>query len=719
MLSRRVYSRILYFVGAALALSLLASCVSAERTTSNTLAPPVAPQAPVVRDIHGERFTDHYAWLKDRDDPRTIAYLKAENAYTESVMSPTKALQKRLYNEILSRVQEDDTSAPYRKSGYWYYARTEKGKPYAVYCRKKSTLAAPEEVFLDGNALGAKQEYFALGVVEISDDGRTLAYSTDTNGSEKYTLRFKDLSTGKVLRDTIEGTYYSGAWSADGAMFFYVTPDAAMRPYQLRRHTLGTDPPSDTLVYEEKDERFNLSVSRSRCGRFILMDLESQAANECWSLDAHQPTTPLRLIAERRPNIEYTVETGPDRFYIITNDGAVNFRLVESPFETSGEPTWRTIIPGREDVTIEGIDCFARHLVVYERDRGQQKIRVRGYKNEPEQELTFPDAAYTLDSGDNEEFDSRTLRFEYESPVAPATVFDYDMETRERTLVKRQPVPNFDAANYEVERRLAPAPDGKQVPITILHKKGFARDGSSAGLQIGYGSYGFSYDPGFNSQVLPLVDAGMVYAIAHVRGGSDMGRSWYEDGRLRHKINTFTDFISCAEFLIREKYVAPNRLAIRGGSAGGLLMGAVINMRPDLFGAAVADVPFVDVINTMLDPTIPLTVTEYEQWGNPNDAGDYAYMRSYSPYDNVEAKAYPNMLVLAGLNDPRVGYWEPAKWVARLRALKTDTNTLLLKTNMEAGHGGASGRYEAIEEEAFIFAFILEQLGVTKNPPPR
>ncbi|MBL8744959.1 MAG: S9 family peptidase [Phycisphaerae bacterium] len=690
---------------------MLASCAWSPRG-ERAEGPPAAPKEPVVRDIHGERFVDEFAWLKNRDDPRTIAYLQAENAYTESVMSPTRTLQKRLYNEILSRVQEDDTTAPYRKHGYWYYSRTEKGKPYAVYCRKQGTLDAAEEVILDGNAMGAKEEYFALGVVEVSDDGRMLAYSIDTNGSERYTLRFKDLGTGRVLRESIEGTYYTGAWSADGKAFFYVTTDDAMRPYRLWRHAVGGEQAGDALLHEEKDERFNLSVTRSRCGRFVLMNLESQAANEWWSLRADDPTGTLRLIAERRPNVEYSVEAGPDRFYIVTNEGAVNFRLVESSFETAGEAAWRTVIPGRDDVTIEGVDCFARQLVVYERDRGQQRICIRGYKGEPEQRLSFPDAAYTIDAGDNEEFDSHVLRFEYESPITPATIFDQDMETGERTLVKRQPVPNFDPADYEVERRFAPAPDGRQVPITILHRKGFARDGSAAGLQYGYGSYGFSMDPGFSSQVLPLVDRGMVYAIAHVRGGSDMGREWYEDGRLRRKKNTFTDFIACAEFLIREKYVAPDRLAIRGGSAGGLLMGAVVNMRPDLFRVVIADVPFVDVINTMLDPLIPLTVTEYEQWGNPTDPGDYAYMRSYSPYDNVEAKAYPHMLVLAGLNDPRVGYWEPAKWVARLRSMKTDANVLLLKTNMEAGHGGASGRYDAIKEEAFIEAFILERLGV-------
>lgn len=680
--------------------------------------PPVAERSPIVRDVHAERFVDDYVWLKDRDDPRTIAHLKAENAYTHALMARTKPLQNRLYKELLSRVKEDDPTAPYRDKGYWYYSRTEAGKPYSVLCRKKGSLDAKEEVILDGNALGAKEEYFAVGVAEVSNDARWLAYSIDTNGSEKYTLRFKNLDTGNSLKDSIEGTYYSGAWSADGSTFFYVKTDEAMRPHQLWSHTVGDSASPDRLIYEEKDERFRLSAHRTRCGRFILIDLSSNAANEWWSLDARRPSDPPRLIAQRRPNVEYSVESGPDRFYIVTNDGATNFRVVESPFETTGEPRWRTVIAGRDEVTIEGIECFAKHMVVYERDRGVQKIRIRGYAGEAEQQLTFPDAAYALSAGDNAEFESRVLRFEYESPVTPPTVFDYDLDSRERVPVKQHEVPNFDPGKYEVDRVFAPAPDGKQVPITILHRKDFVRDATAAGLQIGYGSYGYAYDPEFDSAVLPIVDRGMVCAIAHIRGGSDMGRAWYEDGRLRHKKNSFTDFIACAEFLIREKYVAPDRLAIRGGSAGGLLVGAVTNMRPDLFRAVVAEVPFVDVINTMLDPTIPLTVTEYEQWGDPREAEDYAYMRSYSPYDNVEPKAYPALLVLAGLNDPRVGYWEPAKWVARLRELKTDQNVLLLKTNMEAGHGGASGRYEALEEEAFVQAFVLKELGVAEPTPP-
>jgi oligopeptidase B len=686
---------------------------SRDRAASATLTPPVAPRDPSIRDVHGERFVDDYAWLRNREDPRTIPYIEAENTYSKAMLAPLDPLAERLYDEMLSRLKEDDSTAPARRGEYWYYTRTEKGKAYRIYCRRRGSPTAPEEVYLDANQLAQGLDYFSLGVVDVSEDHRVLAFSTDELGNERYALRFKDLSTGQLFPDVVEDTSDDSAWANDHRTFFYTKVDTTTRPYQLWRHTLGTPSSSDVLVYEEKDERFRLGVSRSRHGRFILMNLSSNSNDEWWVIDADAPDAPPRVIAPRRPKVEYSVDVGPDRFFIRANDEHVNFRLVQAPIDDPSPANWLTVIGGRDGVTIEDIDAFANHLVISERENGLQQIRVRRYSDASDHTVSFPEAAYTTYVGDNDVFRTQTLRLMYTSPVTPPQVIDYEMESRQRTIVKKQEVPNYDAEKYVVERLMAPAPDGKLVPITLLRRRDMPRDGTGAGLMEGYGSYGVSNDPWFDSFAISLVDRGMFYAVAHVRGGADLGRGWYEDGRLRNKMNTFTDFIACAEFLMREKYVASDRLAITGGSAGGLLMGAVVNMRPDLFRAVVAFVPFVDVMNTMLDPTIPLTVTEWEQWGDPRNAEDYAYMRAYSPYDNVQAKAYPAMMVRTGLNDPRVAYWEPAKWVARLRALKTDDNPLLLVTHMGAGHGGASGRYERMREWAATYAFVLDQVGLS------
>ena len=675
------------------------------------LAAPRAPKDPTIRDVHGERFVDDYAWLKDRDDPRTTMYLEAENTFAQRAMAHTAELQGKLYKEMLGRVKEDDTSAPYRKGEYWYYSRTEKGKPYEIHCRKHRTLDAPEEIILDENALGAGKDYFATGIVDVSEDHRILAYSTDELGNERYALRFKDLTTGEPIGEVVLDTYTSSAWANDNKTLFYTKIDTASRPFQLWRHTLGTPAASDVLVYEERDERFRLDVGRARQGRFILVSLGSNASDEWWFIDADDPAAPPRVIGERREKVEYSVDVGPDRFFIITNDQHVNFRLAEAPIEAPGWPNWRTLVGGRDEVTIEGQMAFARHLVIFERDRGLEQIRVRRYADKSDHAITFSDDAYTVSRGPNEEFTSELLRFEYESPITPPSVIDYHMESRTRTIVKRLEVPAYNPDDYTVQRLMAPAPDGKLVPITLARRKDRPLGTGGPALLEGYGSYGYSSDPYFDSNIFSLLDRGFVYAIAHIRGGSDMGRAWYEDGRLRNKMNTFTDFIACAEHLQREGHTTPHELAILGGSAGGLLMGAVTNMRPELFGAVVSLVPFVDVINTMLDPTIPLTVTEWEQWGNPNDAGDYAYMRAYSPYDNLKAADYPPMLVRAGLNDPRVGYWEPAKYVARLRELTSAREDLLFVTNMGAGHGGASDRYEHLREWAYNYAFVIQQVG--------
>lgn len=698
---------------APLALLSPGGCASSSRGHASTedLKPPVAAKDPVVRDIHGDRFVDDYAWMKNREDPRTIPYLNAENDYAKAFTAHTRPLRDRLYKEMLSRVKEDDSTPPYRKGEYWYYSRTEKGKPYRIYCRRHGSTDGREEVILNENILGKGKDYFDTGVVEVSEDHKILAYSTDEMGDGRYTMRWRDLATGKDFPETVTDTDDSCAWANDHRTFFYVRFDGARRPYQLWRHTLGTPAASDVLVYEEKDERFSLEVERSRQGRFILFNLRSWASNEWWTIDADSPAAGSRLIAARRDKIEYSVDVGNDRFYIVTNDQHVNFRLAEAPFTDPSPGNWITLIGGRQDVTIEGIDSFARHLVIYERDNGLQRIRIRKHEDSSDHSVPFDDAAYSIRAGINEEYRTNILRFTYESPITPRSTYDYDMALQQRTLVKRIEVPNFDPSKYTVERLAAPAPDGKLVPITLVRLKSTPVNGTAPGMLDGYGSYGFASDPDFYAAGFSLVDRGFILATAHIRGGSDLGRTWYEDGKLRNKKNTFTDFIACAEHLQKQGYVARDNLSIAGGSAGGLLMGAVINMRPDLFRTVIAYVPFVDVMNTMLDPSIPLTVTEWEQWGDPRTPGDYAYMRSYSPYDNVEAKNYPAMMVRTGLNDSSVGYWEPAKWVARLRALKTDHNPLILITNMDAGHGGASDRYEAMSEAADVYAFIIDQAG--------
>ena len=706
--------------------AMLAACSAPQREAAEfppvpaavSSSPPIAERRPHVTTLHGDTRTDNYFWLRDRNDPATIAYLEAENAYAKAVTAHTEPLQETLYKEMLGRIKETDLSAPSRRGDYWYYTRTEEGKPYAIYCRKRGSLDAPEEVLLDGNALAANQKYFRVGVYDVSPDHSTLAYSVDNSGAERYTMFFKDLRTGRVLEQTIKDTYYSSAWASDNRTFFYVTVDAASRPEKLWRYTVGAAPESATLAYHETDDRFFLTVERTRSEGYIFCSLGSMKTSEVRSIPADRPTEEFRPIVPRRQGVEYSADHRGQFFYIATNDNAVNFKLMLAPVATSAdEKTWSTVLPHRADETITGVDLFADHMVVSVRAGGLPTIRVRALTGAgadgADHTIAMPEPAYVAGVGANPEFKTSVLRFTYSSLVTPSSVFDYTMTSKARTLVKEQPVlGGYDRTRYTSERVWAPAPDGKRVPVSLVYRKGAPRDGSAPCLLQGYGSYGFSYDPSFNSGIVSLLDRGFVVAIAHIRGGSEMGRTWYEDGRLMNKKNTFTDFIAAAEHLIREKYTASDRLAITGGSAGGLLMGAVTNMRPDLFRVVVAAVPFVDVINTMIDETIPLTVTEWEQWGNPvSSERDYRYMLSYSPYDNVEAKRYPNMLVLAGLNDPRVAYWEPAKWTAKLRALRTDSNTLVLKTNMGAGHGGASGRYERLRETAFEYAFIIDRLG--------
>ncbi|MEO8227811.1 MAG: S9 family peptidase, partial [Gemmatimonadota bacterium] len=675
--------------------------------------PPSAPVRSRVVQAHGDSRIDPYYWMRNRDDPAVIEYLSAENAWTTEQMRNTEPLQERLYRELLGRIQETDLSVPERLDDWYYYSRTETGRQYPIFCRRYGNVDAPEQICLDLNELAAGHEYFRIGAYTTSPNHRLLAYSTDTTGAETYTLCVKDLETGELLSERIAGTSYGVEWAADNRTLFYTTMDETHRPYRLHRHRLGSDPAADTIAYEELNGTAILSLSKTRSRAFILVDLSSHSSSEVHFLPADQPEAPLALIAPREADVEYTVEHHGERFFIVTNDAAPNFRLVEAPVSAPGKANWRTLIENDAAIKVDGVDAFRHHLVVYEREDALRHIRVLDLRTGAAHRVEFPEAVYTFRATENPEFDTATLRFVYMSLVTPNSVIDYDLDTRAWELRKQQEVRGgYDPSGYHTERAFATAADGTRIPLSLVYRTPLVRDAHRPLLLYGYGSYGSSFDPTFSSNTLSLLDRGFVVAIAHVRGGEEMGRAWYTGGKLLQKRNTFTDFIASAEFLLREGYTSRDRLVINGGSAGGLLMGAVVNMRPELFRAVVAEVPFVDVVTTMLDESIPLTVIEYEEWGNPNVPKYYDYMKSYSPYDNVRSQPYPDMLVTAGLNDPRVAYWEPAKWVARLRATKTDTNRLLLKTNMGAGHSGASGRYDYLREVAFKYAFIFEVLGI-------
>jgi len=637
-----------------------------------------------------------------------IPYLEAENRYTEEVMAPTKSLQENLYQEILGRIQETDVSAPVKRDDYFYYTRTEEGKAYSIQCRKHGTDGL-EKILLDANALAEGQKYFRLGNFAVSPDHRLLAYSTDLEGDEAYTIYVKNLESGELLPDRIANTYYTLEWANDNRTFFYTVLDEAKRPYRAFRHELGVS--SDTLVYQEDDGRFTLGLGKTRSRRFLFIELSSPLTSELRYMEAAEPRGEFRVMLPRRQSVEYDASHHGEYFYIRTNDGAKNFRLMQTEVGNPSTETWHEVIPARADVTIEGVDSFEDHLAIYERERGLERICIRDGSGAFSHYIEFPEPVYTVSATGNPEYKTDLLRFNYTSLVTPTSVFDYNVRTRERELKKQYEVRGgYNASQYQSERIFAKAPDGVEVPMSLVYRKGFERTAASPLLLYGYGAYGHSIDPRFSSDRLSLLDRGFVFAIAHIRGGAEMGEEWHDHGRLLEKKNTFTDFIASAEHLIAMRYTSSNRLAIMGGSAGGLLMGAVLNARPELFHAAIAKVPFVDTLNTMLDPTLPLTVAEYEEWGNPEDKEYYNYIRSYSPYDNVSEREYPTMLVTGGLNDPRVSYWEPAKWVAKLRALKKDSNVLLLKTNMGSGHFGPSGRYEGIKETAFDYAFLLRAL---------
>jgi oligopeptidase B len=681
-------------------------------STDQRLEPPVARVDPRVEVVHGETRVDHYYWLRDRRNPEVIAYLEAENRHAEEVMRHTEGLQERLYQEMRTRIKETDLSVPERLDGYLYYTRTEAGGQYPIFCRRRDLPGAAEEILLDQNPLAAGHAYFRVGSLEVSPDHRLLAYSVDTSGAEEFTLFIKDLVSGELLPERLARTSHRVAWANDSRTVFYTVLDESRRPCRLYRHEVGTNSSEDVLVYFEPDAAFYLDVSRTRSRRYLLLDLSSHSTTEVRYVSADRPKEPFRVVQPRRAGIEYTVTHHDDRFFITTNDGAPNFRLVQAPVDRPSREHWSPVLPYRPDVKLDTTDAFRRHLVVYEREAGLTRIRVIDLLTGAEHLVPFPEPVYTLRAHANPEFDTTTLRFTYTSLITPSSVIDYDLAEHTWAIRKQTEVRAYNASRYRSERLLASAPDGVQVPISVVYRVPLDTDGTRPLLLSGYGAYGLSYDPVFSSNTLSLLDRGFVVAIAHVRGGEEMGRAWYEAGRLLKKRSSFTDFIAAAEHLVSLGYTTPDRLVINGGSAGGLLIGAVTNLRPELFRAVLAEVPFVDVVNTMLDASLPLTVIEYDEWGNPHDPTAYSYIRSYSPYDNVDAKDYPHMLVTAGLNDPRVAYWEPAKWTAKLRATKTDKNRLLLRTNMGAGHGGASGRYDFLREIAFKYAFILDVLGM-------
>ncbi|HZC66557.1 MAG TPA: S9 family peptidase [Candidatus Dormibacteraeota bacterium] len=677
------------------------------------VAPPVAKKIAKTTEINGVTLVDNYAWMREKSNPEVKAYLEAENAYTDAVMKPTEALQKKLYGEMLGRIKETDVDVPYREGGYFYYSRTEAGKQYPIYCRKKGSLDAPEEVILDVNEIAKGQKFMSVSERAVSDDGNLLAYTTDNTGFRQYALAVKDLRTGKVLIDHAERVD-SVEWAADNKTIFYSVEDpVAKRAYQVYQHTAGTAGP-DKLVYEEKDERFDVYVGKTRSGKYLLLISASHTTSEARYLPADQPQGSWQLIEPRKQDVEYYPDHNGDFFYIRTNDTGRNFRLVKAPVSDPKAANWKEVLPQRADVMLDDVDFFKNYYVLSEREGGLPQLSVVDLASGASRRIAFPEPAYAAYGQANRVYDTTKFRYGYQSFITPSSVFDYDMAAGTSVLLKQREVPGgYDRAKYQVEQLYATAPDGVKVPVSVVHLKGAKLDGKGALFLTGYGSYGVSSDVYFNSNLFSMVDRGVVYAVAHIRGGGELGKAWHDDGRMLHKKNTFTDFIASAEYLVAQGYGSKDRLVIEGTSAGGLLMGAVLNLRPDLFHAALVNVPFVDVMNTMLDETLPLTVGEFEEWGNPKEKAAFDYMLTYSPYDNVVAKNYPDMLVRTSFNDSQVMYWEPAKYVAKMRALRTDHNTLIFKVNLDpAGHGGASGRYDRLKDAAFNYAYYLTQMGI-------
>ena len=690
----------------------------ATAATTPSLTPPMAAVRPHRFDEHGNVRIDQYYWIKERSNPEVIKYLEDENAYTKAVMAHTEPLQERLYEELKGRVLQNDQSVPFREGNYFYYTRLVEGKNYPIYARKRGSVSAPEEIMIDANALAEGKATFLIRAWEVSSGEDLLAFAADTTGGRVSAIRFKNLRTGEMLSDVVPRSIGGIAWAEDNRTLFYTKPDSvSVRPYQVYRHRLGTPAASDQMVYEDKDETYYVGVFKTKSRAYVMIQSSQTMATEYSYIRADQPDAPFKVIVPRERGHEYHANHFGDYFYILSNDQAKNFRLMRTPVARPGRENWQEVIPHRADVLLEDFEFFKDYLVLTERKDGLVQLRVRPWSGQNEYYLDFSEPAYLAYVSTNLEFDTPVLRYGYTSLTTPSSTYDYDMKTKQKTLLKRdQILGGFDPANYVSERFYTTARDGARVPVSLVYRKGIARPAPL--LLTGYGSYGSSSDPTFSSDRLSLLDRGFAFAIAHIRGGSEMGRAWYENGRQLQKKNTFTDFVDVADDLIRRGYTSSDRLFARGASAGGLLMGAVVNMRPELFRGVIAGVPYVDVITTMMDSTIPLTTGEYDEWGNPHDSTFYRYMLSYSPYDHVERKAYPNLLITAGLYDTQVLYVEPAKWTARLRAMKTDSNRLILRTNMEAGHGGASGRYKRWRDVAFEYAFLLDLVGLGGKPTP-
>ena len=705
----KTLSRVILFI---LAVMTVQSC-----NTSTSMKAPVAAKKPKELTMHGHTRVDNYYWLRERENPEVIAYLEAENAYRESVMKGSDQFQIDLFDEIVGRIKQDDESVPYKENGYFYYTRYEEGKEYPIFCRKKENLEAEEEILANVNVLAEGYSYFQVGGLSVSPDNRYMAIGIDTVSRRKYTIHIKDLETGKMLDDQIPLTTGGSSWASDSKTIFYTQKDdETLRSKAIFRHAMGSDASADVLVYEEKDETFGTAVYKTKSKKYMVIASYSTLTTEYQFLPADDPEGEFKVVQPRVRGLEYNISHYGDYFYIISNLDATNFRLMKTPVENTGKENWEEVIAHRPDVFLEGLEIFNNYLVLDERKEGLTRLRVIPWDGSDEHYIDMGEEVYTASISVNPDFDSELLRYRYSSLTTPNTVIDYAMEKRNKSIMKQDEVlgGTFDPANYEARRIYATADDGKKIPMSIVYRKGTELDGTNPTLLYGYGSYGHTMDPGFRSYRLSLLDRGYVYAIAHIRGSQVYGRPWYEDGKLLKKMNTFTDFNDCAEQLIKDKYTSADHLYAMGGSAGGLLMGAVINLQPELYNGVIAAVPFVDVITTMLDEDIPLTTSEYDEWGNPNEKEYYDYMLSYSPYDHVEAKAYPNLLVTTGLHDSQVQYWEPAKWVAKMRDMKTGDKQLLMYCNMETGHGGASGRFEQYKETAMEYAFLFSLEGITK-----
>jgi Protease II len=687
------------------------------------LSYPTAPKRPYEITQHGQTRIDNYYWMRDRSDPEVLKYLHAENDYLEEIMGHTKSLQETLYAEMRARIKETDSSVPEKRGEYFYYSRNEEGKQYQIYCRKKASLDSLEEILLDQNILAEGKSFCSVGALTVSPDGTKLAYSLDVEGGEVYTIYVKDLVTGGLFPEAIPNTFssvyfHTGVeWGNDSQTLFYLTLDESERPDKIFRHQIGDDLQNDGLVFHEEDESYFLFIYKSRDNKYIFTNHHATRATEMRFLSADEPEGELKVLSPRKDGVEYLAAHHAGDFYVVTNHQAENFKLMKASMNALEVGNWEEIIPHRDDVLIDYVDTFKEYLIVYERRNGLRQIRISPFRTMSNvRYIEFPEPAYSVDPESNPEFDTNILRFTYSSPITPHSVIDYHMDTGQWELIKQDIPGGYERTQYATERIHATALDGKQIPMTIVYKKDLKKDGNNPTLLYGYGSYGSVIDADFNSQRLSLLDRGFIFAVGHIRGGSDLGRAWYESGRMLNKKNSFTDFIACAEHLIHEGFTSNKKLAILGGSAGGLLVSACLTMRPDLFQAVINKVAFVDVVTTMSDPTIPLTSLEWDEWGNPQVREHFEYMLSYSPYDNVRPTAYPHMLITTGLNDPRVAYWEPAKFAAKLREMKTDNNLLLLHTNYEAGHAGASGRYDYLKEVAIDFAFLIDRLCDPHSP---